>query len=78
MDQAPSVIPANILSVIRAALNYGAGALLAKGAITDGQQDLVVGLGLAAVALAWSFVQNSMHKKALAQAIAAPAGLAKP
>jgi hypothetical protein len=76
MDQAPSVIPANILSFLRAALNTGAGALVTKGVIVSSQQDLVVAAALGLIALGWSFVANHNKTKQIARAIAAPAGSA--
>lgn len=76
-DAAPSTVPANIASTVRAALVGIAGWMVGKGWLTDDLAQAAIPLVLAILPLAWSFVKNSNTKKTIQSAIEAPAGLAK-
>ena len=76
----PSVaaIPDFLMSLLRMGLTAGATLLTSKGVITSDQQSTVIGFGLLVAAAAWSYLSKRLAAKKLADAVAAPAGLAKP
>lgn len=77
MEQ-PSTLPAVLANITRHAAQLAAGALVSKGVITDGQTETVTGVLIGIAALAWGIFQKVSARKALKDAIAAPAGSAKP
>jgi len=76
-DAAPSTVPANIASTVRALLVGLAGWLVGKGWLTDDLAQAAIPVVLAILPVAWSFVKNRNTTKIIQDAIDAPVGQAK-
>jgi len=76
-DQAPSAVPAATLGTVRHILQFLAGAAVSRGIVSDSDTALIVGAGVFAVTLAWSWISKRNFMAALQDAIDAPVGKAK-
>jgi hypothetical protein len=60
----------DLLTLIRSLLKAAGGVLIAHGAMTEGNYELLSGVVLAVVPTIWSFVISRQHKAALVSAAA--------
>lgn len=77
MDTQPNLLPASLGAVLRQLLTFAGGILVSRGLVSADQAPELVGAVLTVAGIAWSLVQKRRASKALAAAIAAPAGLAR-
>jgi len=72
----PSTLPTLIATIVRQALTFGGGLLVANGVVSSTQEQDLIGGAMVLASVIWSVVQKMNAKKALVAAIAAPAGSA--
>lgn len=77
-DTAPNPVPSYVASLVRYALSAAAGFLIGKGVLDAHTADALSGAALAVLPVLWGFIAKRNTHKALAAAIAAPAGRATP
>ena len=75
-DDVP-VLPGWFGPQARQAIAWAAAAAVTKGWISSDAEPLVIGFGMAAAGYAWTLISRHRTRKALKDAIAAPAGMAR-
>lgn len=76
-QSAPSAVPANVESTVRAVLIGASGYLVGKGWLSESAGAAVVTVALAVLPLLWAYARNHLTRARIQAAIDAPAGLAK-
>ena len=77
MNDTPN-LPGFITPMIRQVLALAFGVLIGKGVFTADQAEAVIGGLLALLPVAWALFSRHATREALKDAIAAPAGMARP
>jgi hypothetical protein len=77
-DTQPDLMTASTAALARQLFTFLGGLLIARGVISEAQAPELIGAAMTVLSLAWSLIQKRNAHVALQDAIAAPAGLAKP